>query len=164
MSSKFKSWLLLGIIFVIGVVTGGALALGLGPRFMHQPGPQQIRKVWMTQLTQRLNLTADQQAKIQPILADAETQIRNLHREEMGRGATIFKSTNDQIAALLTPAQNDELKKMESERQKRLLEHMKMRGFAHDREGGPDDMPPHDAPPPPPPPPVPATNAAPEQP
>ena len=174
MSSKVKSWLLLSVIFIVGAVTGAALAIGFGPRFIHStgPGPQQIRKAWMTQLTERLSLTTDQQAKIQPILDDAETKIRNLHREEGNRGAQIFKSVDDQIAALLTPAQNEELKKMQSEREKRFSDHMRVRGFSHDHDGPPDGPGPRDGSPdgsvpppmPPPPPPAPATNAVPAKP
>jgi Spy/CpxP family protein refolding chaperone len=145
MSSLLKPWLLLAVIFVLGVVTGAALTIGLGPRFMHAPGAQQMKRLWMEHLTKRLNLTADQQAKIQPILADADTKIHALHRDEVDRFSQIFKETDDQISALLTPAQQAELQKMESEREK-MFGHMHHHGVPGD-EGG---MPPPPAPPPPP--------------
>ncbi len=167
MSSRVKSWLLLSVIFIAGVVTGSALTYGLGPHFARPPNPQQMKRLWMIQLVQRLNLTADQQAKIQPILAEAETRIQNLHREEVDGGARIIKETDNQIAAVLTPAQNAELQKMEEEREKRFADHLRLRNSQRDRDGGsPDDMRPHDdsdggGVPPPPPPPAPPTNAAP---
>ena len=71
MSSQFKPWLVLAIIFIVGVVTGSALTIGLAPHFKHPPAPPQMKRHWMEYLTQRLDLTADQQAKIQPIVADA---------------------------------------------------------------------------------------------
>ena len=125
MSSQIKPWLLLGAIFIVGVVTGSALTVGLGPHFMHSPGPRDMKKHWMTHLTQELNLTADQQAKIQPILTDAETKIQALHRDEMEHGAQIFKAVHDQISALLTPDQQVELLKVESEREKKFSDHMR---------------------------------------
>jgi Spy/CpxP family protein refolding chaperone len=161
MSLKFKSWLLLAVIFIVGVVTGAALTIGLGAHFRHPPGEQQMGRLWMTQLVQRLNLTADQQAKIEPILADAKTKIKSLHRDEVERGSQIFKAAHDQIAALLTPDQNVELQKMEAEREKMFSGHMRpwgpLPGGMHHHDG-PDDGP---MPPPPPPPPDGQTNAAP---
>ena len=156
MSSQLKPWLLLGIIFIVGVVTGSALTIGLGPHFMHTPGAPQMKRLWMRHLVERLNLTSDQQAKIQPILTDAENQIQSLHREEIDHGAQIFKETNDRIAALLTPGQKVELQKIENEREKMFSGHIHHHGGPGDDGGAP--------PPPPPPPPPPSgasTNAAP---
>jgi len=158
MSSNLKPWLVLAVIFIVGVVTGSALTIGLGSRFIHPPGEEQMGRHWMAQLVQRLNLTADQQAKIEPIVTDAETRIQSLHRDEVERGSQIFKAAHDQISALLTPEQNVELQKMEAEREKRFSDHMRSShegpgGMHH--YGGPGDggMPP--------PPPAAPTNAAP---
>ena len=150
MSPKMKPWLLVCGIFVIGVVTGGALTIGLGPhvyRFVHAsapPAPRDMKKNWMAHLIRDLNLNADQEAKIQPIVTDAAAKLQALHHEEMEQGSQIFKAANDQINALLTPDQQVEMQKMEAERQKMFPGHMHSGGFRHD---GPDDQ----APPPPPP-------------
>jgi hypothetical protein len=157
MSSKLQPWLLLGVIFIVGIVTGSALTIGLASHFMHPPGATQMKRHWMTRLTERLNLTADQQAKIQPILTDAETKIKSLHRDEVERGSQVFRDANDQISALLTPEQKVELQKIESEREKKFLDHMRPWGAPpHDGPGGmhhhgePDNgvMPPPSPPPP----------------
>ncbi|HEV3271482.1 MAG TPA: hypothetical protein VGZ93_04810 [Candidatus Methylacidiphilales bacterium] len=136
MSSNLKPWLVLGIIFIVGVVTGSALTIGLGPYFMPSPGAQQIKQHWMAHLVQRLHLTADQQAKIQPILADATTSIQSLHRDELESDAQIFKAADDQISAFLTPDQKVELQKMESEREKIFSGHMRPWGSSHGGSGG----------------------------
>ena len=149
MSSKLKPWLLLAVIFIVGVVTGSALTIGLGPHishFMHPPGPHDMKKHWMEHLTHKLNLTADQQAKIEPILADAETKFQSLHRDEMERGAQIFKSSNDQISALLTPEQKVELQQMESEREKMFSGHMHHHDDSDDRMPSPPGAPTNAAP------------------
>jgi Spy/CpxP family protein refolding chaperone len=158
MSSKVKSWLLLAVIFVIGIVTGSALTIGLASHFMRPHGAQEMKNHWMMFLTQRLTLTADEQAKIQPILSEATNNIQALHRDEVDRGSQIIKAANDQIAQVLTPDQKVELQKMESEREKMFMGHMHPWGPPHDGPdgppGGPDPMRHHwddDAPPPPPP-------------
>ena len=128
MTGTIKAWLLLGGIFVVGIITGSALTFGLGPRFMHQPEPQQIQRLWMAHLVQRLNLTPDQRAKIQPILADAQAKIQSLQREQVERGSQIFKAAHDQIAAILTPEQKVELQQMEREREKMFFNRTRLGG------------------------------------
>jgi Spy/CpxP family protein refolding chaperone len=145
MSSQVKPWLLLSVIFIVGIVTGSALTIGLGPHFMHPSGEQQIKRHLMEHLAKRLNLTADQQAKIQPIVADAATKLQALQRDEVEQGSQIFKAANEQISALLTPEQKVEMQKMESEREKMFSGHMRPWGPSRDgpggmrRHGGPDD-------------------------
>jgi Spy/CpxP family protein refolding chaperone len=156
MMNKLKPWLLMGGIFVIGVVTGGALSFGLGAHFMHGPmDNRDMNKHWMAHLTKELNLTADQQAKIQPILADADVRFHALFRDEKQQGAQIFRETDDKIAAVLTPDQEAELKKMEAEREKMFPGHRHSPGDKFDH-GAPDGSMPTPPPPPPgPPPPLP---------
>jgi Spy/CpxP family protein refolding chaperone len=163
MSSQLKPWLVLAVIFIVGVVTGSALTIGLGSHFIHPPGEQQITHHWMTHLVQRLKLTADQQAKIEPILADAETKFQSLHHEEVEHGSQIFKAANDQISALLTPEQNVELQKMETEREKMFSGHVRPWGPPHEGSGGTyhHDKPGDNTTPSQPPPPDALTNAAP---
>jgi len=151
MSSKLKPWLVLGVIFIAGILTGVALTIGLGPHFMHPSGMQQMKRHWMDNLVERLHLTADQQTKIQPILADAKTKMQSLHRDEVERGSEIIKAAHDQISALLTPGQKLEMQKMESEREKMFLDQMRPGGPPRDggerhHHDGPDEGP---APPPP---------------
>ena len=137
MSSKLKPWLLLAVIFIVGVVTGSALTFGWVSHFKRPPaGAQQMGRHWMVQLVHRLNLTPDQQAKIQPILVDARIKIQSLHRDEVERGDQIFKTANDRIAALLaplTPEQKVEFQKMENEREEMFSGHL--RPWKPQREG-----------------------------
>lgn len=141
MSSKVKSWLLLTVIFVVGIVTGAALTVGLASHFLHPgPGMQQMKELWMMHLNTQLNLTADQQAKIQPLLNEAGNQIQALHREEVGRSFQIIKTTDEKISAFLTPEQKVALQKMESEREQMFIG--RMRGWGPGPHGGPGGMPP----------------------
>ena len=152
MSPQVKSSLLLAGIFIIGAVTGSALTVGLASHFMHAPGGGgsanggDMKSHLMTHLTHKLNLTPDQQARIQPIVADAAAKLQALHHDEMRQGSQIFKAADEQISALLTPEQQVEMKKLEDEREKTFPGGHKYPGggFHH---GSPDDQ----APPPQPP-------------
>jgi len=151
MSSTLKPWLVLAVIFIAGILTGVALTMALSPHFEKPPGPRDMKQHWMARLTERLKLTSDQQAKIQPILTDAATKLQGLHRDEVERGSQIFKAANDQISALLAPNQKVELQKMESEREKMFLGHMHHHGGPGDDGGMPPSPPPGSPPNAPPP-------------
>ncbi len=151
MNPKIKPWLVLALIFVLGMVTGGALTFVLGPHFLHPPGARDMRTHWMRHLTERLNLTADQQAKIDPILTEAGNQLQAVHRDEVGRVSQIMEKANTEIATILTPGQQTLLQAMQKEM------HMKSWGpHGEHGEGPPHGGPGNGMPP------DQATNAAPE--
>ena len=133
-----RPWLVMTLIFLLGIGSGILLTIGLGPRFMGPPGPQEMRNRWMMHLTHRLNLTEDQQAKIQPIVTDAETQIQAVHHEDVTRISGILRAASGKISALLNPDQQAELTKMEADRERLFLG--RMRGSVpHDMgPGGPE--------------------------
>ena len=147
MSAGIKPWLLLGGIFIVGIVTGGALAIGFAPWLIH-PHEGDMKVHWMAMLTRRLNLTPDERDKIQPIVYDASARVQNLHHDEMEHGSEIMKAANEQILALLTPDQQILLQKMEAEREKMFSN--RMHGWGPP-PGGPfhdgPDMPDHSGPP-----------------
>lgn len=61
-------------------------------------------------LTQGLNLTPDQQAKVQPVIDQARPQIIAIHQEAMDKTHAVMDKTISQIRPLLTP---DQQKKMD---------------------------------------------------
>jgi Spy/CpxP family protein refolding chaperone len=63
----------------------------------------------LEQLTEGLNLTPDQQAKVQPIIDQARPQIAAIHREAMQKMKAVMASTASQIRPLLTPEQQTKL-------------------------------------------------------
>jgi Spy/CpxP family protein refolding chaperone len=143
MSALLKPWLILATIFIAGMAAGGALTFALSAHFMHPPDEAKMQGNLMNFLTRRLDLTPDQQAKIQPIVVDATTQLRSLHREEIDHGAKIMKEADDKIAAILTPQQQAELQVIEKEREKMFSGHMHPWGAGPmHHHGGPDDGPP----------------------
>ena len=60
-------------------------------------------------LTAGLNLTPDQQAKVQPIINQAKPQIAEIRREAMQKMKAVVASTASQIRPLLTPEQQKKL-------------------------------------------------------
>lgn len=60
-------------------------------------------------LTDGLNLTPDQQAKVQPILDQAQPKIAEIRREAMQKIKAVVESTASQIRPLLTPEQQEKL-------------------------------------------------------
>jgi Spy/CpxP family protein refolding chaperone len=145
---RLKPWLVLAVIFLAGIVTGSSLTVAWSSHFFQPPGAQQMKSRWLAHLTERLKLSPDQQAKIEPILTDADNQIQSFHHEEMEHMAQIMEKTNNQIAAILTPDQQVELQKMMKEFQanrehdRMFSGHMKPKDPSHDGSGGDDKTPP----------------------
>jgi Spy/CpxP family protein refolding chaperone len=65
------------------------------------------RGIALERFTKGLDLTADQQAKIQPILDQAKPQIAAIHEEAMQKMKTVIDTTTSQIRPLLTPEQQN---------------------------------------------------------
>jgi Spy/CpxP family protein refolding chaperone len=63
----------------------------------------------LERLTEGLNLTADQQTKVQPIIDQAQPQIAAIHREAMQKMRAVADNTASQIRPLLTPEQQKKL-------------------------------------------------------
>jgi Spy/CpxP family protein refolding chaperone len=115
-----------------------------------KPHPHMNPQRMLQRLSDQVNLTDDQKAKILPLLQAQVDQLKALHDdtslsddEKHEKAHTIMQSTRKQIGALLTPEQKEKFKGM------------------HDRANGnpPPPPPPADGPPPAdnPPPPQPGT-------
>lgn len=80
----------------------------------------------LKRMTKDFTLTADQQSKIKPILADAEKKMEDLRNDSSldrqtmrGKMMQIRQDTNDQVRALLDDKQKEKFDKQEQERQDR---------------------------------------------
>jgi Spy/CpxP family protein refolding chaperone len=82
-------------------------------------------------MTQTLNLTPDQQAKIQPILDQAKPQLVAIHKDAMQKAKAVMDNTMTQIRPLLTP---DQQKKADDMKQARADMHDAMKKL-HDVNG-----------------------------
>lgn len=117
-----RPWLVMTLIFLLGIGSGVLLTLGLAPHFFGPPGAKEMQDRWMMHLTHRLNLTPDQQTKIQPIIASASSRIQAVHQSDKGTISGIMAEATSQISALLQPDQREELKKMERNRERMFMD------------------------------------------
>ena len=74
----------------------------------------------LEQLTEGLNLTPDQRAKVQPLIDQAKPQIAEIHREAMQKIKSVITSTVSQIRPLLTPEQQKKLDENQNARRGRM--------------------------------------------
>jgi protein CpxP len=91
-----------------------------GKHFHHHAHNPQQEAAW---LSKKLNLSSDQTAKLEPILADRSQKMAALHsntsisHEEWKQQArTIHESTQQQLATVLTPEQLEQMKSMRHHR------------------------------------------------
>jgi Spy/CpxP family protein refolding chaperone len=114
---------------VLAVVTAGAIALGGFVIVQAQPGPGgggHGHAFGLQHLTDKLNLTSDQQTKVQPILDAAKPQIRAIHQEAMQKAKTVMDSTLSQIRPLLNPDQQKKLDAIQKAHQDMMNAHKEL--------------------------------------
>jgi Spy/CpxP family protein refolding chaperone len=99
---------------LLALVTAGAIALGGFVVVQAQPGAGggghwHGHAFGLKGITEKLDLTADQQTKVQPILDAAKPQIAAIHQEAMQKMQTVMTSTLSQIRPLLNADQQTKL-------------------------------------------------------
>ena len=102
------------IIFVLGF-TAGILALNLY-RSGVRGGGQGNR---MDELSERLQLTADQKTKVQEIFSDTREQLRAVRRETEPRMEEIRRQADGRLQTVLTPEQWEQFQRIREERGRR---------------------------------------------
>jgi hypothetical protein len=112
-----KPWLLLALVFLVGMVFGVAgtrLAIRHAAReaVLH---PARAQLVIEKRLTRRLGLDPGQQSKLDRILTDARAQLTALRQQYRPSVTMVFSNANAQISALLTVDQRLKYEKMREE-------------------------------------------------
>ena len=98
------------VIFVLGF-TAGILALNVYRSIAHRGAPGDR----LEQLSQHLDLNADQKAKVQQIFSDTREQLRALRRESEPRVNDIRRQADDKLQQVLTPDQWQKFQKIRAE-------------------------------------------------
>ena len=123
-------------IFVAGLVTGGATALGLvkwaasRPRanaailaplgFRQGGGPMGYGPQLMRNFEGKLNLTDEQRAKIEPIVRRTAAQLGRARHEVQLEPALAIEKMQDEIAPLLNPEQRTKFDELIAQQRARL--------------------------------------------
>jgi Spy/CpxP family protein refolding chaperone len=116
---------------VLTLVAAGAIALGGFVVVQAQPGPGGGGRCHghgfgLQRITEKLNLTSDQQTKVQPIIDGAKPQIAAIHQEAMQKMKTVMDSTISQIRPLLTPDQQKKLDDIQKAHQDMMNAHKEL--------------------------------------
>ena len=103
------------------LVTAGLIVLG-GFSVLQAQNPRGggAKGHRLEQLTDGLNLTPDQQAKVQPLIDQAKPQISEIHRQAMQKIKSIITSTASQIRPLLTAEQQKKLDENQNARRGKM--------------------------------------------
>lgn len=100
---------------VIGALAFAGYAFAQGHGGGH--GGWQGQGLAIGHLTKALNLTAEQQAKVQPLIDQARPQIVAIHKDAMEKTHAIMDKTMSQIRPLLTSDQQKKFDDMQKARQ-----------------------------------------------
>ena len=121
---KMKPILALLAMFLLGAISGVGLGIFFRPPFFSPPRPEEMQKHMVSFLTRQLNLTPDQQEKMQPIAADFANQAETLHVQSMNQFSHLAVATDSRIAEILTPEQKVLLEKLAKERDANFQKHV----------------------------------------
>jgi Spy/CpxP family protein refolding chaperone len=139
-SLKGKLALAFLLVFIAGAATGAFLGLHqlkhhvmLGPPHSGDV-PDRMREY----LRRALDLTAEQESKIAPIVDATSSKLETIRVETAERVRTVMEESKKEIAPLLTPEQQKKLDTLDTKHRKMMLHH----GFL-------PPPPPKDNPPPP---------------
>jgi Spy/CpxP family protein refolding chaperone len=112
---------------LLTLAVAGAIALSGFVVVQAQPGPGGHGHAFgLQRITEKLNLTSDQQTKVQPILDAAKPQIRAIHQEAMQKMKTVTDSALSQIRPLLTAEQQKKLDDIQKAHQDMMNAHKEL--------------------------------------
>ena len=113
------------LVFVAGGMTGAFFGIhGLRHHMMLGPPhsgdvPDRMRE----HLRRTLDLTADQEKKIGPIVDATSAKLEAIRVETAERVRLVMEESKKQVAPLLTPEQQKKLDNLESEHRKMMMHH-----------------------------------------
>lgn len=107
-------------VFMAGAVFGGFFAQRLArppaaepaPIRPERPADGQFAVMILKRLSQRLELTPEQEAAIRPIVAEADQEMRRLRRESFRESLAVAERMHAEVATILTEAQRRQLEQM----------------------------------------------------
>jgi Spy/CpxP family protein refolding chaperone len=120
--TKTKIAIYLALIFVAGAIAGGAVVMSTPETFSLHRRPQPhgspedfANHVWKG-LKERLKLTEEQAAKVEPVFRAGFEQVTKIHERSLQEVEATVRTNHEDIARFLTDEQKSELQKMAQER------------------------------------------------
>ncbi len=135
MNQPWKPILLIVGIFVAGAVSGYFVypkAAEIRVKAKH-PTPEQWGPARLKKISERLELTPEQQSKLKPIMLRDMAELGRVRTHSLAESKKIFERLEHDIAELLTPEQNVKFEQMNREMR------TNMQRFMKDRPAGPRD-------------------------
>ena len=114
---------------ILTFVAAGAIALGGFAVAQAQPGAGggwHGRGFGLRGVTKQLDLTSDQETKVQPILDAAKPQLAAIHQEAMQKAKGVVDSSLSQIRPLLTADQQKKLDAIQKAHQDMMNAHKEL--------------------------------------
>jgi Spy/CpxP family protein refolding chaperone len=114
---------------ILALTAAGAIALGGFVVVQAQPGAGggwHGHAFGLRGLTKQLDLTSDQETKVQPILDAAKPQLTAIHQEAMQKAKGVIDSSLSQIRPLLTADQQKKLDAIQKAHQDMMNAHKEL--------------------------------------
>lgn len=104
---RWKSILLLAIVFIAGVAAGSVGTRMAARRAVQQAAahPERAQFAVERSLSRRLRLDAEQRAQLHAVLTDTRGQLAALHQQLQPQVTAVLRQTDQKISALLTSEQ-----------------------------------------------------------
>jgi len=117
MKSKLKSWLVIALVFVAGFGAGVVVTRGVVRHLVQQAvnNPDHVRDLIERRLTRQLDLDMAQREKVNDILSESQSELRNLRGDFRPRFIAIVTNAEERIDAVLTEEQRARYDKVRSE-------------------------------------------------
>ena len=116
--NRWKLALYLVAIFTAGAVSGWVVATKTArQRAFSPPRTDEIAASLRQRMQAKLDLTEDQQRKVDEIIDRSCAELQSLHRRSLGLIRQAVSNRNAQFAAVLTPDQQKRFEQIEAERQ-----------------------------------------------
>ena len=113
--NRWQIRLAAAVIFVLGFVAG-ILALNVYRSLAARNGPPRDR---FEQMSERLQLTADQKTKVQQIFNDSRDQLRGLRKQQEPQVVEIRKQADEKLQQVLSAEQWKQFQQVRDEMRKR---------------------------------------------
>ncbi len=116
--NKLLTWKVLGYVlalFVAGAVSGSLVTYPLSNNKKPAGRPAEFNNFIWQRLKSRLDLTADQQEKIKPLVDKAGEQMKDCRDGVVTRIHQINEDLNAKLTPILTPEQREKLQQMAKE-------------------------------------------------